>query len=120
MEALASRSTLPVSVRADPELRGRRFAQEIEGAGYFTVAEALANAGKHAAASQIDVSLARSNGSLAITVHDDGTGFDPEAAAGEGLANLAERLSALGGRLDVDSGTGLGTTVNARLRAADA
>lgn len=120
VEALAARSLVPVSVRADPSLRGLRFAEEVEGAGYFTVAEALANAGKHAAASQIDVSLARSNGSLAITVHDDGTGFDPEAAAGEGLANLAERLSALGGRLDVDSGTGLGTTVNARLRAADA
>lgn len=120
VEALAARSLVPVSVRADPSLRGLRFAEEVEGAGYFTVAEALANVGKHAAASQIDVSLARSNGSLRITVHDDGTGFDPAGMSGQGLANLAERLSALGGRLDIASGPGLGTTVSARLRAADA
>ncbi len=120
VEALAARSRVPVSVRADPALRGLRFAEEVEGAGYFTIAEALANAGKHAAASQIDVSLARANGSLRITVHDDGAGFDPATAAGDGLANLAERLSALGGQLDIDSAPGLGTTVSARLRAADA
>ncbi len=120
VEALASRSAIPVAVRADPALRGVRFAEEIEGAGYFTIAEALANAGKHAAATRVDVSLARSNGSLQIAVHDDGAGFDPVTAVGDGLANLAERLSALGGRLDVDSHPGRGTTVTARLRAIDA
>jgi signal transduction histidine kinase len=115
VEALASRSALPVSVRADPSLRGMRFAEEIEGAGYFTIAEALANAGKHAQARQVEVSLARSNGSLRIAVHDDGTGFDPTEVMGEGLANLAERLAALGGRLDVTSEPGSGTTVTAQV-----
>jgi signal transduction histidine kinase len=119
VESLAARSSVPVSVRADPSLRGLRFAEEIEGAGYFTVAEALANAGKHAGASRVDVSLARSNGSLHITVRDDGVGFDPTAAIGDGLAHLGERLSALGGRLDVSSEPGHGTTVTAQLRTVD-
>jgi signal transduction histidine kinase len=109
-----------VSVRADPSLRDTRFAQEVEGAGYFTIAEALANASKHAAATSVEVSLARADGSLELSVRDDGQGFDPETAIGEGLANLAERLSALGGRLDVRSAPGAGTTVSASLEVTGA
>jgi signal transduction histidine kinase len=119
VESLAARSAVPVAVRADPELRGLRFAQEIEGAGYFTVAEALANASKHAAASAIDVTLAHHDGGLDITVRDDGTGFDPATALGDGLVNLAERLAALGGRLQVEAAPGSGTTLSAHLRLAD-
>lgn len=120
VEALAARSAVPVSVRADPTLRGQRFAEEVEGAGYFTIAEALANVGKHAAADHAEVSLARMNGSLRIEVRDDGSGFDPATAGGDGLANLADRLTALGGRLEVASRPGGGTTVSALLRVADA
>jgi signal transduction histidine kinase len=119
VESLAARSAVPVAVRADPDLRGLRFAQEIEGAGYFTVAEALANASKHAAATAIDVTLAHHDGGLDITVRDDGTGFDPATAVGEGLVNLAERVAALGGRLDVQARPGAGTTLTAHLRLAD-
>jgi signal transduction histidine kinase len=115
VEALAARSRLPVSVRADAALRGVRFAEEVEGAGYFTVAEALANIGKHAAATHAEVRLARADGCLRITVTDDGTGFAPEGTEGQGLVNLAERLAALGGRLDVRSRPGAGTTVSAQL-----
>ena len=119
VESLATRSAVPVAVRADPTLRGLRFAQEIEGAGYFTVAEALANASKHADATAVDVTLAHRDGHLDITVHDDGAGFDPATAVGEGLVNLAERLAALGGRLHVDSRPDGGTTLTAHLRLAD-
>jgi signal transduction histidine kinase len=118
VEALAARSTVPVSVRADPSLRGLRFAEEVEGAGYFTIAEALANIGKHASATRAEVSMSRTNGSLRIEVRDDGTGFDPANAVGEGLANLGERLTALGGRLHVTSRPGGGTTVTASMRVA--
>ncbi len=119
VEALAARSAVPVTVRADPTLRGARFAEEIEGAGYFTVAEALANVGKHAHASRIDVRLVHTAGALEITVRDDGAGFDVATTVGEGLTNLAERLAALGGRLNVDAARGTGTTLTARLRVAD-
>jgi signal transduction histidine kinase len=117
VEALAARSPIPVTVRADPSLRGLRFAEEVEGAGYFTVAEALTNVLKHAHAAHTEVSLLRSNGSLWIEVHDNGTGFDRSWTTGNGLANLAERLTALGGQLDVAS-TGAGTTVRATLTIA--
>ncbi len=119
VESLAARSAVPVAVRADPSLRGLRFAEEIEGAGYFTVAEALANAGKHAAASSIDVTLAHREDGLAITVSDDGCGFDPAGAVGGGLVNLTERVAALGGRLVVEARPGAGTTLSAHLRLAD-
>lgn len=118
VEALAARSSVPVSVRADPTLRGFRFAQEIEGAGYFTVAEALANVSKHASASRAEVSLSRSDGTLRIAVQDDGAGFDLATTVGEGLASLAERLAALGGRLDVVSAPREGTIVTAQLRVS--
>jgi signal transduction histidine kinase len=120
VEALATRSSVPVAVWADPALRGERFAQEIEGASYFTVAEALANVSKHAAATCAEVRLARSDDALHIAVHDDGEGFNLATAVGEGLTNLAERLTALGGRLDVDSTPGQGTTVTAQLRVSRA
>ena len=119
VEALAMRSALPVAVRAQPSLRGRRFAEEVEGAGYFTVAEALANVGKHAHATRAEVHLGDADGALHIAVHDDGDGFDLATAAGEGLRNLAERIAALGGQLHVDSKPGDGTRVTAVLRGAD-
>lgn len=106
-------------MRADPSLRGERFAETVEGAGYFTVAESLANVGKHAAAERARVTLARSNGSLRIEVRDDGTGVDPDAAGGEGLDNLAARVAAMGGRLEVSSRPGAGTTVAASLAVDD-
>ena len=119
VESLAARSAVPVTVRADPSFRGLRFLEEVEGAGYFTVAEALANASKHAGASRIDVRLTHADGRLEITVADDGCGFDPAEVAGEGLANLAERVAALGGRLQVTTDHGAGTSLTARLRTAD-
>jgi signal transduction histidine kinase len=114
VEALANRSPIPVVVRADPSLRGLRFAEEVEGAGYFTVAEALTNVLKHAGAAHAEVRLQRANGSLHIEVRDDGIGIDSGAPAGSGLQGLSERLAALGGRLDVDGANG-GTTVHATL-----
>ncbi|MEU9831593.1 ATP-binding protein [Streptosporangium sp. NPDC048047] len=115
-EALEERcSRLPVAskVRADPESRARRFPDEVEGALYFTVSEALANALKHARASSVDVRLTLSGGRLGVTVSDDGAGFDPGAVARRGLMALADRLAALGGGLDVASAKGEGTTVRA-------
>ena len=115
VEALAARNPVPVLVRADLSLRSLRLAEEIEGAGYYTVAESLANSLKHADASQVEITLSRSNGSLQISIHDDGKGFEKASSHGNGLANLSERLAALGGRLDVTSEPGLGTTVFATL-----
>ncbi|MET7338179.1 ATP-binding protein [Nonomuraea sp. NPDC005650] len=116
VEAVEERcSRLPVhtTVTSDPGLRTRRFADEVEGALYFTVSEAVANALKHAGAATVEVRLSHAGGRLRATVADDGKGFDPGATARRGLATLSDRLDALGGGLDLDSSPGKGTRVNA-------
>ncbi|MEV4241979.1 ATP-binding protein [Streptosporangium canum] len=113
VEERCSRLPVATTVAADAELRARRFPDEIEGALYFTVSEAIANALKHAAASRIEVRLTHAGGRLQVVVSDDGKGFDPAVAGRGGLGPLADRMSALGGRLDLAGGPGEGT----RLRA---
>jgi signal transduction histidine kinase len=87
----------------------------VESAGYFTVAEALTNAVKHAAASHLVVRLARSAAALTIEVTDDGVGGVEPAG---GLRGIADRVEALGGRLHVDSPPGRGTRLVAELPCA--
>ncbi|MFI6598164.1 sensor histidine kinase [Nonomuraea sp. NPDC050536] len=113
VEAVEERCALlpvPTTVTASAGLRARRFPDEVEGALYFTVSEAVANALKHARAAKIEVRLAHDGGRLRVSVADDGRGFDTGAAP---LAALADRLDALGGGLKIDSGAGKGTRVEA-------
>jgi signal transduction histidine kinase len=95
---------------------GRR-GPPIEAAVFFCCAEALQNATKHAGRSaSVTVQLGERDGWLHFTVDDDGQGFDTRATPrGLGLDNMADRIIALGGRLDVDSGPGRGTRVIGRL-----
>lgn len=77
--------------------------------------EALSNVGRHAEAATCRLRLARSEDGVALLeIDDDGKGFDPEAARGRGhgLGNLADRATSLGGRLNVESKAGEGTTVS--------
>jgi len=81
--------------------------------------EALSNVGRHAKATTCRVSLRRGESGLAVLeIDDDGTGFDPEVSpAGMGLANLRDRVAALGGDLSIDGTGGDGTTVRLTLPA---
>jgi signal transduction histidine kinase len=117
IEARAARMPIPVSVQVDAASRGARFADEIEGAAYFVASEALANVLKHAGAERATVGIGYTNGNLELEVSDDGAGFDPGAAEGSGLANMSDRLEALGGRLKLRSRPGEGTRISARLPA---
>ena len=89
----------------------------VEAAVYFVVMEALTNVAKYACASAAEVTRrSRSTASVVIGVRDDGVGgADP--AAGSGLAGLADRVAALGGRLVVESPPGGGTVVRAQVPA---
>jgi signal transduction histidine kinase len=100
-------------VRADASLRDQRLSEDVEGAAYFTVAEALANTLKHAHAEHVAVSLARQNGSLVVEVADDGCGMERTEGS---LTTITERVAAVGGDLTVSSEPGRGTTVRSRLR----
>ncbi len=106
-----------VVVRAAPGLRGRRFAEEVEGTAYFVACEAVTNALKHSGSSEIGVELALVEEALRVEVVDGGRGFDPDRAEGSGLPGLRDRLDAIGGRLAVDSAPGRGTRVTATLPA---
>jgi signal transduction histidine kinase len=93
-----------------------RYPQETEAAVYFCVLEALQNVQKYAGASRAWVRLAAEDGDLIFAVEDDGKGFDPATTRrGSGLTNMADRLDALGGTIEVSSTPGSGTTVWARL-----
>jgi signal transduction histidine kinase len=81
------------------------------------VSEALTNAAKYADATHAKVVVEQAHGWVLVAVSDDGVGgADP--GAGTGLMGLADRLSALDGRLEVDSAPGRGTTVRARIPCA--
>ena len=111
LEALASRTPLPVEVEAKI---GERLDEPVELAAYFVVAEALTNVVKYAHAERARITVGRQNGSVRVAVSDDGIGgADP--SSGTGLRGLADRINALGGRLEVASEPGRGTTVTASI-----
>ncbi|MEV2270734.1 sensor histidine kinase [Nonomuraea africana] len=113
VEERCAKLPVPTKVSAGEGLRATRFSDEVEGAMYFTVSEAVTNALKHAAATRIEVRLDREGGRLRARVVDDGRGFDPATTARRGLATLADRLDALGGGLDLQAGSGRGTRMTA-------
>ena len=78
--------------------------------------EALNNALRHARANRVQVDLVAQDGTVALTIRDDGVGFDPaQAPSGLGLGHLAERAGIIGGQLTLQSQPGEGTTVEVRL-----
>jgi signal transduction histidine kinase len=103
---LAQRSPLPV------ELRGGvgRMPAPVEAALFFVCAESLANAAKHASASLVSIDVSARNGRVVVSVADDGRG-GADAGRGSGLRGLADRVEALGGSFQVESGIGTGTRV---------
>ena len=115
LESQARRAAIPVSV--EPDGVGR-FSQDVEAAVYFCSLEALQNASKYADAAAVRIELRSSDGTLSFAVTDDGRGFDPATTPrGSGLTNMADRLAALGGSIELRSSPGVGTTVEGRLPA---
>ena len=88
------------------------------------VQESLRNARRHAQASEVQVRLAGDAGRFAVTIQDDGVGFDPAQVRGRpgfyGLVGMQERAERAGGNLSVDSAPGRGTTVVLRLEGTGA
>ena len=114
LEAQARKSPIPVRVEAAGD--SARYPQDVEAAVYFCCLEALQNVAKYADASTAAVRLFETDGNLCFAVSDDGAGFDPEATPrGSGIQNMADRLEAFAGRLEVTSSLGAGTTVRGEL-----
>jgi len=107
LKSLARRSGLPVEL--DLGVR-ERLPEPVEVAAYYVVSEALTNAAKHAGASGASVGLERHNGTLRVSIRDDGVGgADP--SRGSGLVGLSDRVAALGGHVEVASPRGSGTSI---------
>jgi GAF domain-containing protein len=105
IDAVVARLDLPVDV----DLPAERFPREVEASAYFVVAEALTNVVKHAHASRAEVRARVDEGRLRVEVWDDGLGgADP---GGHGLVGMDDRVTALGGRLEIDSPAGGGTRI---------
>ena len=111
LRALARKSPIPVKLDVSVS---ERPSESTETAVYYVVSEALANAAKHAQASEISVVLIASGSEIRATIEDDGSG-GAEASAGSGLVGLIDRIEALGGRFALDSPPGHGTRISVEM-----
>jgi signal transduction histidine kinase len=114
LSALAARSPIPVTL--DVQLQGRPAAS-VEATAYFIVAEALANAAKHAHASAITIRVRQDDDRVHVEVADNGIGGATQQPDG-GLAGLADRASSVEGSLRISSPEGGPTIVAAELPCA--
>ena len=119
LRASVTGSPVPVTIDADD---GVRMAGAAEAALYFCAMEAVQNAAKHSGSDAVTVRLTTGAGDddvATLVVSDSGRGFDPASRRGEGagLANMRDRLDAVGGSVSVASRRGGGTTVTASVPA---
>jgi signal transduction histidine kinase len=108
LKALARRCTVPTALDiAIP----RRLPDPVEITAYYVVAEALANAAKHAEASEVRVYAEATETTLRLRICDDGIGgADPNK--GSGLMGLKDRTEVIGGRMRMTSVPGSGTSID--------
>jgi signal transduction histidine kinase len=84
---------------------------------FLAFKESLNNAVRHSGASEVQVGMSVTDGQLSITVADNGKGFDSivSSPGSDGLTNMQNRMAKLGGRCDITSRSGKGTTVKLQL-----
>jgi signal transduction histidine kinase len=113
-------SDIPVKVTVAPEVRALQLLPEIELQLLRISQEALTNVRKHASAARAEVSLRVIDQQLAITISDEGRGFEPDGLRPErdlsfGLTSMRERAAAIGAEFDLNTRPGVGTTLTIRL-----
>jgi signal transduction histidine kinase len=113
LATLAGRSAVPVQVAAP----AGRLPAVIETAVYFVCSEALTNVAKHAQATRADIRVRLKGDLVTVSIADDGTG-GADLSAGSGLKGVADRVEALGGRLEVLSSPAGGTQLLVQIPAA--
>jgi signal transduction histidine kinase len=107
IKTLARRSAVPVQLDLRAE---RRLPERIEVAAYYIVSEALTNAAKHAHASVVHVDVKAQDAVVRLSIRDDGIGgADP--TQGSGLIGLRDRVETVGGRMEIASAAGTGTSL---------
>jgi signal transduction histidine kinase len=113
LRTLVRASPVPIEFKVTAE----RVNDAVATTAYYVAAEAVANALKHGEPQRLVIEITRDAATLVVTVSDDGRG-GAKIVPGRGLSGLADRVSANGGTLHVDSEPGVGTTVRALLPCA--
>jgi signal transduction histidine kinase len=108
-----------VRVRIEEASASRRLPADVETALFRIVQELITNIARHAAARNVDILLQFDEETSAVTVEDDGIGFDivevtlsPETGRGLGLMGMLERIELLGGEMDISTAPGYGTKIH--------
>jgi len=115
VERWSAETGIPVSFHCNG-LR-EKLDPEVRTTVYRVVQEALNNVARHAGAASVSILVRRHHGQLRAVIEDDGVGFtpgtreNPMVGRGLGVQGMAERLELLGGRLQLESTPGHGTTV---------
>jgi signal transduction histidine kinase len=119
IEILATELGARADLKINTEIEPFQLDEAAEITLYRMVQESLTNVAKYAQASEVGVRLVREGDQIIATVRDDGKGFDASRVRGstQGLVGMRYRVQARGGRLQVRSSPGHGTTVSAVLPA---
>jgi signal transduction histidine kinase len=109
---LAATAGMAVRIHVDQTYTGSTITPEIAVGVYRIVQEALANTARHSNANLVAITIAQPN-DLVVIVQDNGVGFDRSEVRerGLGLSGMRERAGVLGGRVEMRSAPGFGTTV---------
>ena len=88
----------------------RRLPERVEVATYYLVSEALTNVAKHAQASIVNIDVEATDATVQLAIRDDGVG-GANPAKGSGLIGLRDRVETLGGKIEIASPEGRGTSL---------
>jgi signal transduction histidine kinase len=114
LKSLARRSGVQVELEVSSD---SRFSDAIERAVYYVVSEALTNAAKHSDAALVRVELRSRDRTVLVAIRDEGVGgADPRK--GSGLLGLIDRVEALGGKIEIASPAGGGTSLRVTIPTA--
>src|SRR3989475_6282239 len=115
---LSRRTGTPVDLQIEGDFDG--LGDEGRTCLYRVVQEALTNCARHAQATTIQITMERRNGSVCLSIRDDGIGFDTgRSRAGLGLVGIEERVKKLGGSLAVSSWPNRGTLLSVEIPLAN-
>jgi signal transduction histidine kinase len=113
---ISRNNNLRIDIEADPS--SENLPEEHKTCVYRIVQEALRNVTRHARAKSVYIHLTHPDGTLRLTIQDDGQGFVPEREKGMGLLGMEERVSYLKGAFQVKSQPGKGTVIHVELPLA--